>query len=149
LHKKWSRDDEEHFYKMWFWLLYKRLAKEHEYDIFLDQKQNKMPLRLQDLHKILNSRWIREHGHHTGGKKIVRRVESRDGSQIQLQIADMFAGAIAYKRNGFYEKAREKKTHKVRLVNFIEDYLNVSLSSCHSSKESDMFNIWCFERTKK
>ncbi|SFI98394.1 hypothetical protein [Thermoflavimicrobium dichotomicum] len=26
----------------------------------------------------------------------LERVESRDGSQIQLQIADVFAGAIAY-----------------------------------------------------
>lgn len=152
IHKEFSENDDElHFYKMFFWLIYKRLREEHRYDIFLDQKNNSVPGRLSDLKNSLNNKFDKEYYAKKGRvflEHIVRRVEARDGSQVELQIADVFAGAIAYVRNGYYSTSKNQNNNnpKVQLVEHIQNTLNISLDSCHKRTESDGFNIWCFER---
>lgn len=142
-HKIYSQDDELHFYKMYFWLIYKRLMISNQYDIFLDRKINRIPGRLSDLKNVLNNKMIGDYG--SVAANIVRRVETRDGSQIELQMADVFAGAIAYVRNGHYSLATSSNP-KLQLVDYIERSLQVSLNACHWPNESPKFNIWCFKR---
>jgi len=142
-HKIYSQDDELHFYKMYFWLIYKRLMISNQYDIFLDRKINKIPGRLSDLKNTLNNKMTGDHGFIAAN--IVRRVEARDGSQIELQMADVFSGAIAYMRNGHYALANQINP-KFKLVQYIERTLQISLDDCHWPKESPKFNIWCFKR---
>lgn len=157
-------DPETHFYKMFFWLIYKKLEKNKKYDIFLDQKSNSVPGRLKDLEQSLNRRMYKDYfeKHLEDIKKhkfffakdfprsaeVVRRVESRDGSQVQLQLVDVFAGAIAFVRNGFYDKAKANNTKKGKadVVDYIEYKLGIKLNSCHGPKESEELNIWCFRR---
>jgi hypothetical protein len=157
-------DPETHFYKMFYWLIYKRLRQDRKYDIFLDRKSNSVPGRLKDLEQSLNRRMIQDYlkkhfedikkhkpfftHHFPRSAEVVRRVESRDGSQIQLQMADVFAGAIAYVRNGFYEKAKinQVKNGKACIVDYIQTKLGVDLHACHSSHEQIEFNLWCFQR---
>lgn len=146
LHKIYSPDEELHFYKMYFWLIYKRLTSEHKYDIFLHKKHNKVKGRLSDLKNSLNSKYNSDNATTVN---IVRRVEPRDGSQIELQLVDLFTGAIAYIRNGHYEKAKNNpKNPKIQMIQMIEEILSVNLSSSHTLKESENFNIWHFKRNR-
>lgn len=150
MHKIYSGDDELHYYKMFFWLIYKRLLCQNTYDIFLDQKNNSVPGRLSDLQNALNKK-IDKDCHYNGmnslrKRNIVRRVEPRDGSQIPLQLADVFAGAIAYVRNGHFKSNPSKNNAKSRLVLYIEEQLGFSLNDCHLPHENQGFNIWCFKR---
>lgn len=124
LHRIYSPDQELHFYKMYFWLIYNRLIAKNRYDIFLDRKRNKVPGRLSDLKDHLNRKFCAEH---PTENNIVRRVEPRDGTQIELQMADVFTGAVAYERNGFYEKVDNPKNPKFQMVNMIQDILSIRL----------------------
>lgn len=142
-HKIFSQDNELHFYKMYFWLIYKRLLVSNQYDIYLDRKENKVPGRLSDLKNVLINKMISNHGRVAA--TTVRRVETRDGSQIELQMADVFSGAIAYVRNGHYQLAT-KNNPKLQLVDYIERSLHLNLGTCHLPSESPKFNIWCFQR---
>lgn len=142
-HKIYSDDDELHFYKMYFWLIYKRLIATNQYDIYLDRKPNSIPGRLTDLKNTLNNRMF---GEYRIGN-VVRRVEPRDGSQIELQLADVFTGAIAYVRNGFYASVSPNPNNaKYQLVNHIQSTLSIDLSECHGPSQNSGFNIWCFRR---
>lgn len=147
-HKIYSSDDELHFYKMYFWLIYKRLIPTNKYDIFLDRKPNSIPGRLSDLKNALNNRMIGDSLSQRGEyiEPIVRRVEPRDGSQVELQMTDVFTGAIAYVRNGSYDAAKNPKNPKRQLVDHIQEIIGVDLASCHGPYESQNFNIWCFRR---
>ncbi|WP_093228483.1 hypothetical protein [Thermoflavimicrobium dichotomicum] len=51
-------------------------------------------------------------------------------------------------KNGHYAKAKKNnsKNAKVDVVDHIQKTIGISLDSCHSPKESDGFNIWCFKR---
>ena len=138
-HKIYSKDDELHFYKMYFWLIFKRLNKHNKYDIYLDRKNNAVDGRLSDLKNYLNMKSM--------SSNIVRRVEARDGSQIELQLADIFAGAIAYVINGQYERNKDNLNNpKVKIINYIQDKLERELRTCNAINEATDFNIWCFTR---
>jgi hypothetical protein len=141
-------DKELHFYKMFFWLIVKKLKRENRYDIFLDRKSNSVFGRLTDLEFSLNSRMIEDDIIHYFFDPVVRRVEPRSGEEIQLQLADIFAGAIAYVVNGFYDEAKKNnsKNAKVDLVDHIENRVGVKLNSSHWITESPEFNIWYFKR---
>lgn len=149
-HRLFSDTDELHFYKMFFWLITKRLNEQNRYDVFLDRKSNSVPGRLSDLKDTLNGRfrsdqWANKNKIYFGD--VVRRVEPRSGVEVELQLADVFAGAIAYVVNGFFEKGKSnEKNPKVILVKHILD-LGFPFQ-CHKSWENPSFNIWCFERTK-
>ncbi|TCW40774.1 DUF3800 domain-containing protein [Laceyella sacchari] len=158
---KTGDNKEAHFYKMFFWLIYKWLAPEHHYDIFLDRKSNSVPGRLQDLEYYLNRKMAADYIkliQQTSGAKekqtiaypliVVRRVESRDGTQTPLQMADVLAGAIAYVRNGHYEKAvaNRSRNPKRAVVNHLEAQLGFSLKDCHARNEHKGFNLFCFKR---
>ncbi|MFC7442609.1 DUF3800 domain-containing protein [Laceyella putida] len=153
---------ETHFYKMFFWLIYKWLTPDNHYDIFLDRKSNSVPGRLQDLEYYLNRKMaadyvklIQRHAPSANEKMklayplvVVRRVESRDGSQAPLQLADVLAGAIAYVRNGHYDKAvaNHSRSPKRAVVEYLEAKLGFSLLDCHARHESEGFNLFCFKR---
>jgi hypothetical protein len=147
-HKKYSDNDELHFYKMWFWLLYKRLNDNHTYDVFLDRKSNSVPGRLTDLRNALNNRFANDYWqrHNRFRGNVIRRLEPRSGTEIELQMADVFAGAIAYVRNGFLNGASEKNP-KARLIMHMWDVLGQGSFECHSVSQNPKFNIWCFSRT--
>ncbi|MBA4496406.1 DUF3800 domain-containing protein [Paenactinomyces guangxiensis] len=160
--KREGDDEETHFYKMFYWLIYKKLRTGHRYDIYLDRKSNSVPGRYQDLERYLNNRMVQDYIMNVMEEKgarhpfvtasfpnsVVRRVEPRDGAQVQLQLADVFAGAIGYVKNGSYANAKQNysKNAKVDVVDHIEKTLQVSLSACHYPNESEGFNIWCFQR---
>jgi hypothetical protein len=146
-HKIYSDTEELHFYKMFFWLIYKNLQVGYDYHILLDRKSNSVPGRLSDLKNALNNKWFNDHGI---SRAPVRLVEPRDGSQIGLQLADVFAGAISYVRNGHYEERKivNPNNPKVQLVDHIQKTLHIDLSSAHASWESPSFNIWRFQRMK-
>lgn len=142
-------DNELHFYKMFFWLIYKNLVADsnYSYDIFLHRKNNSVPGRLSDLKNALNNKLISDPEFYHGSPYI-RRVEPRTGKEVQLQLADLFAGAIAYVLNGSYEKAKRNhsKNAKVELVEYIEQRMGVKLNENHTRKMSRSFNIWHFRR---
>jgi len=154
-HKIYSNDDELHFYKMFFWLIYKNMRRGNFYDILLDRKSNSVKGRLTDLKNSLNNRWFNDNwnGDITEIFQLlnpIRRVEPRDGSQIGLQLSDVFAGAIAYVWNGHYKerKIANPDNPKVKLVEHIQNTLNLDLASPHKPWESPSFNIWQFKRSK-
>lgn len=134
-HKQYSDNNELHFYKMWFWLLHKRLDDAFVYDIYLDRKTNSVPGRLSDLHRNLD-KW------HPG---IVRRLEALDGSQVQLQMADVLAGAIAYYHNGHYKSAQDTNP-KLQVFKYACQTIGSALIACHGPYDSPSFNMWCFKR---
>jgi hypothetical protein len=139
-------DKELHFYKMFFWLILKKLNRENRYDIFLDRKSNSVPGRLEDLYISLNDRMFDDI--HYFFDPVVRRVEPRSGEEIQLQLADVFAGAIAYVVNGYYMDAKRNnsKNPKIELVEHIENRIGLKLTSRHAQHERPEFNIWHFSR---
>ncbi|MCL6576674.1 DUF3800 domain-containing protein [Kyrpidia sp.] len=148
-HKIYSSDEELHFYKMYFWLIYKRLTYRNRYDIFLDRKSNSVPGRLSDLKNALNNKLFNDYFHEIigiGNANIVRRVEPRDGAQVELQLADVFAGAIAHVRNGHFNPNPGKNNAKSRLILYIQNQLEISLPDCHPPYSNPGFNIWCFRR---
>lgn len=153
-HKSYSEDDELHFYKMFFWLIFKNLRRPHQYDILLDRKTNSVSGRLSDLKSALNNKWFNDFALGVNLADLdksdftkVRRVEPRDGSQIALQLADIFAGAIAYKRNGHYESSKNNpKNPKVQLLHYMEEKLGVDFLTNHLPGQSPEFNIWRFKR---
>ncbi|WP_371019040.1 DUF3800 domain-containing protein [Pseudalkalibacillus sp. JSM 102089] len=148
-HQLYSDDDELHFYKMFFWLIYRRLDPSKSYGILLDRKTNSVEGRLSELKHTLNQKCIKDHSPFLR-REIVRYVEPRDGSQIGLQIADVFSGAIAYVWNGHYAAAKmanpNTKNPKVKLVDYIQSTLGINLQSFHGPEESPNFNIWRFQR---
>jgi hypothetical protein len=148
-HKVYSPDDELHFYKMFYWMILKRLHDSHDYDIFLDRKSNSVPGRLSDLKNTINNAFANEYfkRHQRFRSDPIRRVEPRDGSQIELQLADIFAGAIAYCKNGSLHAATNRdKNPKVRVLRHMVDVIGPNLLMCHASNESPSFNVWCFTR---
>lgn len=153
VHREYSPDNELHFYKMYFWLIYKRLRHDNKYDILLDRKRNKVDGRLSDLRNSLNNKCYTDHVNNGGKvdeyKNIIRRVEPRDGTQIELQFADIFTGAIAYVRNGSYEKADNPMNPKLRIVNYIQEKMKINLREGHPHYINQGFNIWDFKRFSK
>ncbi|MCP3033444.1 DUF3800 domain-containing protein [Halobacillus sp. A1] len=154
-HQNFSdNDDELHFYKMFFWLIWGRMDIANDHDILLDRKTNSVPGRLSDLKNALNNKVVKHHGIQwkEGNflpRNVVRTVEPRDGSQIGLQLADLFAGAIAYVKNGHYHtrKRANPNNPKVKLVDYIQDKLSIDLRYSHYSYQSPAFNIWRFQRS--
>jgi hypothetical protein len=109
-------DHELGFYKFYYQLLHHWIRDFNEYAIFVDFKTNRLPNRLQTLHKVLSAANI------TSRISCVQALTSRECTLIQL--ADFLTGAVGYKLHGL-----STSSAKTAIVQRIEERLGRPIQS--------------------
>lgn len=100
-HRKYNQGDQElGFYKFYFLMLSHNVEVFNRYWIFTDQKSNRDPYRLSDLHRLLNSRRDT-----IPGQPPVRHLQPLNSKKDDLlQLTDLLLGSVQCHYNGNVSK---------------------------------------------
>ncbi|SET02842.1 Protein of unknown function [Salinibacillus kushneri] len=130
MEKYHKNDSELGFYKFYYQLLHHKIKNDNEYAIYLDQKKNKDPDRLNVLHDVLQN---------ANPWSVIYRVQAIASHQSEfIQLADLFMGAINYKYNEI-----NSSEAKLNLIYKIESYLGMSIGPTPSyTSKFNIFHIW-------
>ena len=108
-HAKFAQTHDDWYYKMYFTLLSPIFDPANSYRIYLDIKDTRSACKMRKLEEVLrNSRYAI-------GRSIIARVQTVQSHEIeQLQIADLFIGAVQYGNNS--ERKNNAKFHLMRHI---------------------------------
>lgn len=133
-HNDFAQDHDTWYYKMYFDLLKVLLAPHAEYRIYLDIKDTRSAIKVEELHTVLcNNMYDFE-------RKIIKRIQTTRSHEVeQLQLADLLIGAIGYANRGL-----ETNQGKVALVDRMRVRSNYNLTKTTLLRE-DKVNLFRWE----
>ena len=119
------------YYKMYFSLLRPILDPNNKYNIYIDIKDARSKLKLQELKNVFSN------DKYDFTRQMIRNVQHvRSHGENILQIADFLTGALSYKH-----RSLTTSKEKLQILKAIESNVNFSLLSSTSLKE-EKFNIF-------
>ncbi len=90
-HAKYNQTHSEWYFKMLYYLLPPLFSPTEETHIYLDKKDTQSAQKAQKLHDIIC------HANQDFDKKLISRIQNVESHHvIQVQLADLFSGALAY-----------------------------------------------------
>ena len=148
-----EKDKELGFYKFYYMFLRNCSEKGHQYYIYLDRMNNRVPNRLQVMREFLEKTRLR---HTTSGETYcqkgldIKTIEFVNSNSYDLiQFSDLLLGAIGYHYNGRHLKP-DASSHKSALANYIAQKINrENLIFETDPKGYKNFNLWKFRSYKE
>ena len=132
-HGVFNQTHDEWYYKMYFYLLHPLLAPDRENRIYLDLKDTRGLAKVRKLHDVLcSSEYDFDHA-------ILSRIQEVRSHEIEmLSLADIFAGALAYRH-----RSLQTSPAKTAIVGRIVERSGLSLrrSSLISARKFNLF-LW-------
>lgn len=120
-------DHELGFYKFYYQLLHHWIRDFNDYAIYVDFKTNRLPNRLQTLHKVLSTANI------SSGITLLQAISSRES--VLIQLADLLIGAVGYKLHG-----HSTSESKLSVIRRIEQHLGHPIAATTLSEGK--FNVF-------
>jgi hypothetical protein len=116
-HADFEQSHDDFYYKMYFQLLNVIFESKNKYRIYLDIKDTRSETKVRRLHDYLS------HAQYDFGKEMIERVQQVESREVaQLQLADLFIGAIGYLNRGLaYNQA------KVAIIRRIQEHTGFCL----------------------
>lgn len=148
-----EKDKELGFYKFYYMFLRNCSEKGHQYYIYLDRMNNRVPNRLQVMREFLEKTRLR---HTISGETYcqkgldIKTIEFVNSNSYDLiQFSDLLLGAIGYHYNGRHLKP-DASSHKSALANYIAQKINrENLILETDQKGYKNFNLWKFRSYKE
>lgn len=126
------------YYKMYYLLLDGIIDIKNNYRIFLDVENAKQTKKLKKLKEVLcNNKYDFMQDKING----IWQIDSKSSELVQL--ADFFAGALAFYHRGLYDNEESSKAKK-QIINIISDYVGPSLKR-GTPRNEELFNIFLFK----
>lgn len=94
-HDRFGQTHDDWYYKMMYQLLTQLLVPGSTYRVYLDKKDTRSGLKVDRLHRVLGNKM------HDFDRRIIERVQIVESHDVmQLQLADLLMGAVAYANRG-------------------------------------------------
>ncbi|EBB8914849.1 DUF3800 domain-containing protein [Escherichia coli] len=133
-HARFHQDHNTFYYKMFFYVLKNIIESDNTYNIYLDIKDTLGIEKIEKLRGVLhNDRYDYNH------ESINRIQHIRSHEVQQLQLTDLFIGALGYVHRGMNSNAG-----KIQVINRIKSHTNRELLKSTLPTESK-FNIFVWE----
>ncbi len=130
-HHRFEQTHDDWYYKMMYQLITRLLVPGSSYRVYLDKKDTRSGLKVERLHRVLGNRI------HDFDRRIIERVQIVESHDvIQIQLADLLLGSIAYANRGLTTSQA-----KVDLVDRIRARSGYSLTRSTLVREQK-FNIF-------
>lgn len=136
-HDKYNNGEEDEFYyKMYYYALLPFLKPQSKYNIFIDYKDTKGGQRTTELRKVVENTFY-------GSIDFDFTIINSNESQI-MQLTDVFIGAIGYKNREDIDKNSEIKNYIIKLIESINGFsLDIS-----TPQWEEKFRIYRFRPRK-
>ena len=133
--KKWSSDEDQRFFKCYYYFLMKALKPYARYEIYLDEKSLIKPYYWDSLYWALTNKFkTRDTESDYRNKKVVGKLKPVNSKQNDLiQLADVLVKACT---------ATPKGEGRIAIVNYIESYRE------HTKPSSISISDWVFNADK-
>jgi len=133
-HEQYKQDHNLFYYKMFFYVLRNILENENRYRIYLDIKDTLGREKIDELKKVLHN------AHYDFDRQVIENIQHvRSREMEQLQLTDLFIGALAYVH-------RELTSNEGKLAVIEHIKLRSGKSLIYSTLPSERkFNVFVWE----
>ena len=138
-HDVFNQDHDTWYYKMYFNMIKGIISPTSYYNIYIDIKDTHGGSKARKLHDVLGNNF------YDFNKKIIKKIQIVGSFEIeQLQLADLFIGAVSYVNRYLLTPERDGMNQgKLRIINRIRDRSGYSLNQTTLSRELKMnMLIW-------
>ncbi len=135
-HSAFAQDHNTWYYKMFYVLLSQVIKERSEYNLYLDIKDTRSNIKVQELKKILNIASVED--------VAVPKAQQIRSEEVELmQLADILIGALSYTH-----RSLQKNKGKAMVIETIENSIGKNKMLTSSTKDEDKFNVLVWKPRK-